>query len=537
MIQGRRPVFDLSRSGGVWGVRGGGGGGGDCRNLVATRDLDALLLGSFDHSKDDISGVGGSVECRHHSLCYSFVFFLFSRLLVCLFHTNLFIHQDDEENLGLLFWDEISPGDNTATPSSASGVHGVVGGNVTRGENVVGEGGDNEIPIINPRVQSAEYMGPLFGMQQNVGHGTNSNVSAPPRCEQVDGNVKRTSPGSSLENIIAEAIPISDIQSLGGNFPRGGDVVDSTSNAMGSATAPTTTLGGVNHSEHSGFFPPSSCGSVPSLLEVQEAQQQQAMGIASLGLSALKVAAAATGARGITSSSSVILPSTIATSSGNDGQPFPPAPNVHPTNVIDQWSAHQMQQQQFSSSMNSLPSQPPSAAVNQPLLGAVAPTSPHPYLMWLLQQQQQAQQAQQQANVLPQVQALPSNPNAGTLNQLQLFQLFQLQQQQQLVQPAASQQQQQQSYLTQASSEQLQSMQNQFHQQQSVNLAVSNSGTTQGWLGNPPPQQPQMKTHPTGVQVSTQQSQGPTKGGRKTRAVVSTKDSTSYKRKSKFVIC
>ena len=28
VIQGRRPVFDLSRSGGVWGVRGGGGGGG-----------------------------------------------------------------------------------------------------------------------------------------------------------------------------------------------------------------------------------------------------------------------------------------------------------------------------------------------------------------------------------------------------------------------------------------------------------------------------------------------------------------------------
>ncbi len=448
--------------------------------------------------------------------------------------------QDDEENLGLLFWDDLPPGDG-----------GVGGAGLSR-ENAGGPEEDNEIPVINPSDQSAEYTSEMFGMHQNDILGTNSYVAGnPPLCEQLGdsgGGVRRTSLGSTFVNLIAKPIPNAALQSRDENTPCGGDAVGyvapPTYNTMGGAAAvaaPTTIRG----AELSAFFPSPSCGSVPPLLEVQEVQQQhQTLGIASLGYSALKVADAVTGGGvegGLTNSSSIMLPSSLTASNGNDGQSFLQAPNVNPTNVNDQW-AKQLTQHQLSSSMNSLPLQLPSAAVNQPLLGAVDPTSPNPYLMWLLQQQQQAQQAQahQQANVVPQVQALPSNTNSGgaaaassssaahiTLRQLQLLQLLQLQQQQ--VQTAASQQQQQQSNLLQASSEQLQSLQSQLHLQNSVNAAMANSGATQGWLENPLPQQPKLKSYAPSVKAATLQSKVSVKDGRRTRAVVSAKDSNKRK--------
>jgi hypothetical protein len=572
------------------------------------------------------------------------------RHVVCINISSLPTYlQDDEENLGLLFWDELPPGDNAVSSTTNSGdidVSGMAGdgrggggceGGGGVGNNNVDEsnggGGDdeNEIPIIHPQDQSVEYMGEelLFGMQNQhqqhqqhgsvvVVHGTNhSSAGSDAAAAQIfivdDSVLRRTSPGSTLEHLIVNSIPNVGLPSR--EEAGGGDaspsyhvVAPSTNNTMGNGggggAAPTTTMVGTNSAtEMSPVFPSPSCGSGPSLLEVQEAQQQQqqALGI----VSAFKAAAASGvgGGGGISNSNSGMLPSShhTASSSGNVQVPV-----MNTTNVNDQWSIHQLQQmaqqqqqqqQQLSSAMS--PHPPPQAPNQPPLLGAptlgvVAPTSPHPYMMWLLQQQQQAQQlahvAQQQANVVvPQGQAQTllhalqgqgkcnqeadnssamtapspaSNNNAAaattssnssaaqmTLNQFQLFQFLQLQQQQQL-QTAASQQQQhqQQSNIMQVSAEQLHSMQRQVHQQQQSvnNMAVATSGTSQGWMGNPLSQQqqqqqenqapqPQLNSHTPSLQAATQQSQGPIKEGKRMRTVASAKDSTNYKRKSEFI--
>ena len=182
-------------------------------------------------------------------------------------HRNPTYPQDDEENLGLLFWDELPPGHNTATLPSTSGVDGGMGGAGLSGE-ADGPEEDNEIPVIDPSDQSAEYTGEMFGMQQNSIHESNSYAAGhPPLCELGDsgGGVRRTSPESTFVNIITKSIPNVVLQSRDENTPRGG--APPMNNTMGCAAALPTTIRGAELSAH---FPPPSCGSVPTLLKVQE---------------------------------------------------------------------------------------------------------------------------------------------------------------------------------------------------------------------------------------------------------------------------
>lgn len=458
--------------------------------------------------------------------------------------TQTLYNQDDEENLGLLFWDELPPGDN-ATTSGVSGGGGGEGGN----------GEENEIPIINPTDQSAEYMGDFFGMQHAF---QENNHNAALNGHLGDG--LRTSPGASLVNLSAKSVPNVVLQPSTGSYISGNASCNQTNNTTRGTAA---TLAGMNYAEIPSFFPSASCGNVPSLLEAQEVrQQQQVLGNAALGISALSVAAVAGG--GITNRGSAMLSSSLATSgNGNDGQSFLQVANINPTNVHDQWSLLQLQQsQQLPIAVNSLQQQLPTAAVNMPPAD-VASTSPHPYMMWLLQQQaQQSHVPQGQPQALLQVQhhilqgqgksnqdansseinaPPPANVNNAasssatsaaqmTLNQLQLIQLLQMQQHQQQLQTAASQQQQQ-SNLMHASAE-LHSIQTQL-QQQSVNV-VGSSGATPSWLVKPrqleTPSQQQWISQTT----ATRQSRVPVNEAKNRRATASTTDATNCKRKSEI---